>query len=248
MERSDLIEMLGISITIVGSLAVSILGSLGVLSADKSITALLGLLGAFAVYQLASNNKLQREFRKSRTSESSEVLQKEWYVTLQKAIVNAERLDITSHKSDIPVTSGVEPKGELWNQLVKKKMTNPAISIRWIVRISNRQKLEWVETIIRDNKENENLSVNLSPVELRYHAPPMSVQIVDRKTAFAFDLAEGEYAVSQMGKGLVSSDAGVVDYFQTYFDEYWRRTEPLKEGRKVNWEKLEDLRAHLPES
>lgn len=239
------VEIISIIVVVVGSTAVSIGGFIWKLSVESYLSAILGLLAAFSLYQVAANVSIERSARASQEPLSKEVTQAEWYDELMPVVSSAKKeIQITHHEPRIPTITGVKSHRRLWG-ILEERMDDSDILFRWIVGIDNLEKLNWVSSLIEKNKSNDNLNIHYSEVDLQYPAPPQSLQIIDRNILFIIDMSKGHYSVSEMGIGLISRDTEIVKQFQGYYDQYWYRTTALKEGPKIYRDRIEDLRKKL---
>ncbi len=244
------VEIVAIIILITGSAIISIIGILSKLTIESLLAAVLGLLSAFGIYTLSANKLIERKIAAVKSSQlplSREVSQANWYEELTKIVLSAKReIQITHHEPSVPITTGVRERRELWETLLKKmKDEKKELLFRWIVAIDNMKKLDWVCSLIDEHKSCYNLNINYSSADLKYVSPPMSIQIIDREALFVIDMSKGQYTISEIGIGLISTDRDVVRQFQKYYDEYWNRTIKLKEGTQVYCDNIEALRKKI---
>lgn len=248
MSLLRLLEILGITLLIVGSIVVAIISVVWKLPVETILAMILGLLGALGLYELAANLKIEEKIGNLQPGQiplSQQVTQAEWYNKLHETIISAKQeISITHHDPRIPTQTGAPARRQLW-ELLLTKMKEHNIMFRWIVAIGDVEKLNWVCSVLEENKDYDNLNVNYSSVDLDYPAPPQSIQIIDGTTLFAIDMSVGHYAISEVGSGMISRDTAIIEQFQRYYNKYWERTIELKEGPTIHYDRIKELREKL---
>ena len=245
------LEIIGVLIVIIGPIVLLIPSIFKRLSTETTLSIIIGLIGSLGLYILAANKLGEKRIEALESKQlclSKEVTQEDWYKELLLDVLSAKtEIQITHHSPVLPIGGGASARKKLWDTLVEK-MVEQHILFRWIVAISNEEKLEWVISIIEKYKNNDMFHINYSPVELEYPAPPQSIQIIDRKKAYVIDMSKGKYIREELGIGLISEDPHIIIQFQGYYNSYWNRTIKLKEGTLVYNKNLEELKKKIKET
>ena len=178
----------------------------------------------------------------NRQSLSKEVTQLEWYEKLIPLVKKANfSIDITHHEPRLPYISGIKAKKELFDQLTKK-IKQKKVMVRWLIAVNSQEKYKWLLEIIDQFKHCDNLNLSHCPVELKYPAPPLSIQLIDNKIAFAIDLAKGHHSAAELDTDIITEDIEVVKQFKRYYETYWNRSIKIKEGGLIHQNVLEELK------
>lgn len=244
----EVLQIIGVSLTVAGSVVVGILRILTPISISvpTALFVIIALIGSLSIYLLAANKLMELRIAAVESGQallSREVTQEEWYGELIRDVLSEKTIIQITHHSQIIPTQGGGARKKLWDALVER-MGDKNILFKWIVAIASIEKLEWIVSLINENKENDNLHINYSPVEIDYPAPPQSIQLVGNK-AYVIDMSQGQYVKSELGSGLISEDPIVFSQFSGYYRRYWRETIKLKEGNKIYAENLEALRKSI---
>ena len=241
-------EILVLVATVVGSIVVAALAGSRVITSEVDVAAaILGLLAAFAVYQLLANARLEEAATKLASPRLAcrEFNQREWYEELTAVAVRArDNIDITQHEPALPRNSGIEEKRRCFEAL-GDKLCNQHVLSRWLVAIDSLEKLDWVRQLLEVHGENYAFSLSFAHFDPHAVKRPISVQIIDRSVAFVIDLAKGYHSVSELDRDLVTDDPTLVEHLQRYYNQYWLRATPLKEGASIYWDRLRALEDEL---
>ncbi|MCL0063787.1 hypothetical protein M1N84_03105 [Dehalococcoidia bacterium] len=238
------IQVISIGATIVAAVILTIIGSLGKLSLGTGLWLLIAMIGSLSVYLLTTNVLLERRIEIIEKGEklSYIISQKEWYEKLIPSIRSATNsIDITHHEPRVPMVSGIKTKKELFNVLVEK-IKKSDISVRWIMAVNSKEKMEWTIELIEELKDCDNFSLRWSSVNLDYNAPPQSVQVIDDRIAFVIDMSRGHHTVIEPVEDLMTTDPAVVQQFKRYYNRYWEQCNILKEGTRINHQEIENLK------
>jgi hypothetical protein len=248
-ENIKAIEFAGFTFTIIFALVGAIMGLIVKQSTDQGLFFIILSLGVFGLFYIfASFTSIESEIHAIQPSSlCSEATFDEWYKELAAAVNSAKKeIKITYHSPDVPSETGNEFR-KLFFQRFYQRMAKNDVTIKWIVTIDSREKLDWVKSLIlnKHNLANELFHVNFSSIDLEYEAIPQSFQIFDNKI-FVFDMSKGYYNTKfTKSTVLISTQDCVVQQLERYFNTYWDRIDKknnwLKDGCKINNDALEKL-------
>ena len=217
----------------------------GVLNQLTILSIILSLLVAFLGYQMLHNSAISESVaflkREELQRQGSIVTQRQWYEELIAELAKAERVVlITSHEPRLARTSGLSSKRIAWEQIqTLSKTTN--IIFKWLVAVDDADKLDWVEEVIDDLADRDNVSVAVVLLG-ESRVSPLSVQIIDRSIVLIIDPRRGYHSLMDDDRDLVCRHGEVVQFFREYYDAYWDKATLVKEGRRLYKDRLSTLR------
>lgn len=238
------VQIVSIGTTIVAAVILAIIGSIGKLSLETGLWFLIALVGSLSIYLLTTNVLLEKRIESIEKGEglSDIISQREWYEKLISSVRSAtDSIDITHHEPHVPTISGIAAKRDLFNLLLEK-IKKSEVSVRWIIAINNKDKMDWVNQLIEELKDCDNLSMRYSSVDLDYEAPPQSVQIIDDRIGFVIDMGRGYHTVIEPVEDLITQDPKVVQQLKKYYNRYWEKCRVLKEGSRIHQTEIEKLK------
>lgn len=238
------IQVISIGATIIAAVILTIIGSIGKVSLETGLWLLIAMTGTLSVYLLTTNLLLERRIEIIEKGEklSHTISQEDWYEKLIPSIRSASRsIDITHHEPRTPMISGIKTKRELFNLLIEK-IKRSDVSVRWIMAVNSKEKMDWTIKLIDQLKDCDNFSLRCSLVNIDYDAPPQSVQVIDDRIAFVIDMSRGHHTVIEPVEDLVTTDLAVVQQLKKYYNRYWEKCRILKEGSRINRQEIENLK------
>ena len=240
----QILRFLGIIPIILGSIVATVITVFWEMPTRSVLTVILGLLVSLGIYQCAAIALMERHIQDlSREKLSGELGQPQWYIELMPSVLKARnRIDITHHQPVVPIESKIKEKKNLFETISKTIKECPRIRVRWIIAVSSKDKIPWVESLIEDHKMCDNFSVAYSKVDLRYQTPPLSVQLIDESKVFVIDMGKGFHTESEWDIDFSSTDPVIVSQFQRYYDTYWSRCTKLKEGPRIFFDRIRELK------
>ena len=165
---------------------------------------------------------------------SQSLTQNRFYEEFRSHLISAKKcVDITSHEPRLPSSSGLRAKRDSWELIFDRAKKEPDVLFRLIIAVKTKPRYDWVVRNIRSLNPAPNVSIRHSDFDAFEDFPRNSVQIIDKKSVFVIDPAQGYHTSNDDDIDFYSVDAAVVEHFQRFFDMYWSRCHPLMEGSEV---------------
>lgn len=240
--KKFLIEKWNLLILIIATSAIIIIRVLGYMSDGIVPSASLGMLLAFSVYQIAENLKIQKSVND--ISEKSPIAHlrvirntRDFYV-FASAIVEQAKVSIeATYFTPYPPTKFFDDKEikRYWDRFSKILRERSGLVVRRIATIENAEKFEWAEAHVDQSRSISNYS--FAVLENPNLIPILNVMVIDGKSAFIF-VPHGVRSRHY----LWIDDLAFCEGVQEYFDHLWSSSVVIKEGPRLQEEKLEYFR------
>ena len=175
-----------------------------------------------------------------------EVNDDEFYTRLKEAVTNAQQsVYLTTHQKTRP-DKGTKTREDYFTSLDMLIKSN-RVTVRRIIPINSKEKLEWVNEMIQEFKGCQSLHIRHTKLEDEGFIRALSLQIVDSKKVFIASIGTGG-EMKDEDRNIIIETEVLCKAFQHYYQSYWndladRKNNVIKERAYINHELLDEFKA-----
>lgn len=167
----------------------------------------------------------------------------EFYKHMLAALERAGKtVDLTQLDSHPPQHYGTPNMVVYFKRQREIVVERPHVQFRRIVAVPTLAKLEWLLDVLEATADYANFQIRVTELPRHEHLPaPLSLQIFDRQELCLVDPTIGSMLPGEQENMLWIAGKDVAEVFGNYYNDLWKRSTPLKEGRTIDRELLTSI-------